>query len=138
VHNREQRALARELAELPSLRSCGKDDIRALADTGRVVTLPDGWSFVREGTPADALYVLLDGKAKVLVDRKVIAELSPGAIIGEMAYVEGGQRKASVATSGRVRALRIDYDALPELTGKHPALKDKLQETDIEHRSAPR
>jgi CRP-like cAMP-binding protein len=138
VHNREQRALAGELADLSSLQGCGKDDIRAVADAGRVVTLPDGWAFVREGTPADALYVLLEGKAKVLVEREVIAELSPGAIIGEMAYVEGGQRKASVATSGRVRALRIDYDGLPDLTAKRPALKDKLQETDLEHRSAPR
>ncbi len=99
MQNRKQRALADELAELPSLRSCGKDDIRALAEAGSVVTLPDGWAFVQEGTPADAAYVLLDGEAKVLAGREEIATLSPGAILGEMAYIEGGQRKATVASS---------------------------------------
>ena len=133
--HREQRALAAELAGLPGFSACAKDDVRALADAGRAVTLPDGWAFVHEGTPADALYVLLEGAAKVLAGREVIADLAPGAIIGEMAYVEGGQRKASVATSGRVRALRVDYEKLGDLTAAHPALTDKLRETDLEHRS---
>jgi CRP/FNR family transcriptional regulator, cyclic AMP receptor protein len=134
VQNRKQRALADELAELPSLRSCGKDDVRALAEAGSVVTLPDGWAFVQEGTPADAAYILLDGEAKVLAGREVIATLSPGAILGEMAYVEGGQRKATVASSGRVRALRLDYDKLAEIVAKRPALKEMLRATDLEHR----
>ena len=127
MQNRKQRALADELAELPSLQSCGKDDIRALAEAGSVVTLPDGWAFVQEGTPADAAYVLLDGEAKVLAGREQIATLSPGAILGEMAYIEGGQRKATVASSGRVRALRLDYDKLADVLERRPALKEMLR-----------
>jgi CRP/FNR family transcriptional regulator, cyclic AMP receptor protein len=134
VPNREQRALVDELAELPSLRSCSKDDLRALADTGTVRTLPDGWAFVQEGTPADAAYVLLEGEANVLSGRTIIATLTAGAILGEMAYVEGGQRRATVATHGRVRALRLDYDRLGDLLAKHPALKDVLRAVDLEHR----
>jgi CRP/FNR family transcriptional regulator, cyclic AMP receptor protein len=134
VPNREQRALVDELAQLPTLSSCNKDDLRALADAGTVRTLPDGWAFVQEGTPADAAYVLLDGQANVLAGRDVIATLSPGAILGEMAYVEGGQRRATVATHGRVRALRLDYDKLGDLLKKRPALKEVLREVDLEHR----
>jgi CRP-like cAMP-binding protein len=134
VHNRKQRVLADELADLPSLRGCGKDDVRALADAGSVVTLPAGWAIVSEGTPGDAAYVLLDGSANVLAGRTVIATLAPGAILGEMAYIEGGQRKATVATSGRVRALRVDYDKLATLVDKRPALKEVLRATDLEHR----
>lgn len=132
--NREERALADELAELPSLRNCGKDDISALAETGSVVTLPDGWAFVQEGTPADAAYVLLSGEANVLMGRTIIASLSAGAIIGEMAYLDGGQRHATVATHGRVRAMRLDYDKLNQLLSKRPALKDVLRAVDREHR----
>jgi CRP/FNR family cyclic AMP-dependent transcriptional regulator len=134
VPSREQRALVDELAELPSLKKCNKDDLRALAETGTVRTLPDGWAFVQEGTPADAAYVLLEGHANVLSGRNVIATLEPGAILGEMAYVEGGQRRATVATHGRVRALRLDYDKLGDLLKKRPALKDVLRDVDLQHR----
>jgi CRP-like cAMP-binding protein len=134
VPNREQRALADEMAELPTLRECDKDDVQALAEAGRVVTLPDGWAFVQEGTPADAAYVLLSGEANVLVGRTIIASLGSGAIIGEMAYLDGGQRHATVATHGRVRALRLDYDQLDELMTKRPTLKDVLRAVDREHR----
>lgn len=130
---REQRALADELAALPPLRGCKKDDVRALAETGRVVTLPDGWAFVQEGTPGDAAYILLDGEANVLLGRAIIATLGPGAIIGEMAYLHGGQRHATVATHGRVRALRLDYDQLDEVMKRRPALKDVLRAADREH-----
>ncbi len=133
--HREQRALADELAALPRLRECRTDDLTALAGAGRVVTLPDGWAFVQEGTPADAVYVLLDGRANVHSGRTVIATLEPGAILGEMAYVEGGQRRATVASHGRVRALRVDYDQLPELLDAHPMLSDVLRAVDDEHRS---
>ena len=83
---------------------------------------------------ADAAYILLDGQATVLSGRTQIATLQRGDIIGEMAFVEGGRRKASVATSGRLRALRLDYDTLTELLAKRPALKDALEAADREHR----
>jgi CRP/FNR family cyclic AMP-dependent transcriptional regulator len=134
VPNREQRALAEELAGLPNLRECSKDDVRALAETGTVVTLPDGWAFVQEGTPADAAYILLDGEANVLMGRTIIASLGPGAIIGEMAYLDGGQRHATVATHGRVRAVRLDYDKLDGAMNKHPGLKQVLRAADRAHR----
>ena len=132
--SKEERALVDQLAGLPNLRGCSKDDIRALAESGTVVTLPDGWAFVHEGTPADAAYILLDGEANVLLGRKVIDSVGPGAILGEMAYLDGGQRHATVATHGRVRAMRLDYDKLDSVMKKHPGLEEFLRAVDREHR----
>jgi len=132
--SKEQRTLVDQLAGLPNLRECSKDDLRALAESGTVVTLPDGWAFVHEGTPADAAYILLDGEANVLLGRKVIDSVGPGAILGEMAYLDGGQRHATVATHGRVRAMRLDYDKLDSVMKKHPGLKEFLRAADREHR----
>ena len=133
MSHREERELADELAGLPNLRECSKDDVRALAAAGRVVTLPDGWAFVQEGTPGDAAYILLSGEANVLVGRAIIATLGPGAIIGEMAYLEGGGRHATVATHGRVRAVRLDYEQLDELLKKRESLKNVLRAANREH-----
>lgn len=133
MSHREERELADELAGLPNLRECSKDDVRALAGAGRVVTLPDGWAFVQEGTPGDAAYILLSGEANVLVGRAIVATLGAGAIIGEMAYLEGGGRHATVATHGRVRAVRLDYDQLDELLKKRSSLKNVLRAANREH-----
>jgi CRP/FNR family transcriptional regulator, cyclic AMP receptor protein len=131
---REKRELADELGRLPSLSACSKNDLNALAEAGDVVTLPDGWAFVHEGTPADAAYVLLEGEANVLMGRTIIASLAAGAIIGEMAFLDGGQRHATVATHGRVKAMRLNYDKLGPLLEKSPALKGVLRAVDREHR----
>lgn len=133
--NRDHRAVAGELAALPTLRNASKADVHALAEAGDVVTLPDSWAFVQEGTPADAVYVLLNGEANVLAGRTIIATLAAGAIIGEMAYLDGGQRHATVATHGRVRALKIAYEKLTPLLSKRPALKNVLRAVDTEHRA---
>lgn len=132
--SRDKRELADQLGRLPSLSACAKADLTALADAGDVVTLPDGWAFVHEGTPADAAYVLLEGEANVLMGRSIIASLAPGAIIGEMAYLDGGQRHATVATHGRVTAMRLNYDKLGPLLQKSPTLKNVLRAVDREHR----
>lgn len=132
--NRDQRALAGELAQLPTFSGCGKGDLESFASAGRVVTLPDAWAFVQEGTPADAAIVLPSGEANVLAGRTIIATLASGAIVDEMAYLDGGQRHATVATHGRVQALRLDYDALGDLMATRPALKGVLRAVDREHR----
>ena len=134
--NRETRELVKALKALPSLWAVGGDDLEALASSGESVTLPDGWAFVHEGTPADAAYILVEGEANVLMGRTIVATLAAGAIIGEMAYLDGGQRHATVATHGRVRALRIGYDKLTPLLQRHPALKDVLRAVDRERRDA--
>lgn len=134
--SREKRELADRLSRLPSLSALSHGDLTALADAGDVVTLPDGWAFVHEGTPADAAYILLEGEANVLMGRTIIASLAAGAIIGEMAYLDGGQRHATVATHGRVTAMRLNYDKLGPLLQKSPMLKGVLRAVDREHRQA--
>ena len=128
--NREKRELADELGKLPSLSGVDESDRLALAEAGDVVSLPDAWAFVHEGTPADAAYILLSGEANVLMGRTIVTTLTAGAIIGEMAFLDGGQRHATVTTHGRVRAMRVNYDKLGPLLDKHPALRDVLRAID--------
>jgi len=136
VVNREKRELADELGKIPSLSAVGDEDLVALAEAGDVVSLPDAWAFVHEGTPADAAYVLLSGEANVIMGRAIVATLTSGAIIGEMAYMDGGQRHATVSTHGRVRAMRVNYDKLGPLLQTHAALRDVLRAVDRERRDS--
>ncbi len=55
-----------------------------------------------EGDPADGMYVIERGEALVITekggDRVTLAELGNGAVIGELALIDGAPRSASVET----------------------------------------
>ena len=82
--------------------------------------LAAGDTLVEQGEPGDELYLLLDGVLGVEVDGEEVAEVGPGAVLGERALLEGGTRKATLraATPARVVVIpgdAIDRDALEEL-----------------------
>jgi hypothetical protein len=87
-------ALERQLStEL--LQGGPRPEIRRLA-AGKVLAT--------QGEPGNELFVLLDGVATVTVDGKAVAEIRPGAVLGERASLEGGVRTSTVRT---VTACRV-------------------------------
>lgn len=89
-----------------------------------VRSLPEGADLARQGEPGEALYLLLDGVLAVSVDGTVLAELGPGAVLGERALLEGGLRTATLTAVTPVRvavapADSLDRAALAELAAGH-------------------
>jgi hypothetical protein len=77
-------------------------------------------TLVQQGEAGDEVYLLLDGVLAVEVDGEEVAELGPGAIVGELAAVEGGKRTATLLARtpcrvGVVPAELVDRDALEKL-----------------------
>jgi cyclic nucleotide-binding protein len=81
-------------------------------------TLAQGETLVEEGALGQEIYLLLDGVMEVEVSGRVIAEIGPGAILGERAFLEGGRRTATLraATRGRVAATSPDQIKLSDLS----------------------
>ena len=69
-----------------------------------------GSKLSEQGTPGDELYLLLDGVLAVEVDGEVIAEVGPGAILGERALLEGGLRTSTLRAVSKVRVAVADLD----------------------------
>ena len=122
--DKEVVALARELGQVEVFAGLGDKALQALAATGRVVHLPAGWAVIAENTPADSVYLLLDGETEVRQGDEVIARLGPGALVGEAALVDRRRRNASVITLTPLRALRLAYDDTPALFTKHADVED--------------
>src|SRR3954466_11049053 len=101
----EKRELIQTLSGYATFAQCGRDDIAALVDAGGPFALPSGWPLVQEGIPADACHVIMNGTALVFHQREQIATLGEGDVVGEMALLGGGQRRATVTTSTRVSGL---------------------------------
>jgi Cyclic nucleotide-binding domain len=65
--------------------------------------LEEGDTLVEQGEPGSELYLLLDGVLAVIVDGDEVAEIGPGAIVGERASLEGGTRTATLTARTRCR-----------------------------------
>ncbi len=77
-----------------------------------------------QGAADDEVFLLLDGVVCVLVDGQPIAEVGPGAILGERAALEGGLRTSTLRSLTKVtvavaKADQIDPIALAELSEGH-------------------
>lgn len=134
--SREHRELAQTLNDFAAFAQCTQDDLQALAQEGRVTSLPANWTFLHEGTPADACYVLLSGQARVRISGTDRTTLGPGAVLGEMALLGHKLRSASVVSSEPVKALRVEYDALAKLLDSRPGLKAAFDAIYESHRTA--
>jgi CRP-like cAMP-binding protein len=135
VSNNEKRELVNQLAGYKTFSKCSKDDIAALVDAGGPFTLPAGWPMVAEGIPADAIYVVTSGELRVFYGREQVATLGPGDIVGEMALLGGGQRRATVTTAERTAGLRVENDAMFDVFAKHPAIREAFKAAYEAHSS---
>lgn len=98
-----------------------RPEIRRL-DKGAIVT--------RQGEPGAELFVLLDGILAVEVDGSRVGEVGPGAVLGERALLEGGQRKATLVATTPVRiavadAQTVDLDRLKGVALGHGGSVDR-------------
>jgi hypothetical protein len=86
--------------------------------------LGQGEQLTAEGSPDTALYLLLDGVLDVSVAGASVAQVGPGAILGERSILEGGRRTATLTavTPAKVASASrdvVDLVALEELAQGH-------------------
>jgi ATP-binding cassette subfamily B protein len=115
------------------------EGVRALVANSFVpASFPFGSVIAREGDEADALYLLVSGRARVLKQGESGEEiplnfLQAGDTFGEMALLEGGRRTATVRASGEVLALRLDRSVFDALLRVRPEIRAYF-ELQLKHR----
>lgn len=90
----------------------------------KVHKLKAGDELTRQGEPGTSIYLILDGVLSVDVDGEPLAELGPGALVGERAVLEGGARTSTLraATRAKVaeaRGVDLDREALAAIAETH-------------------
>lgn len=86
--------------------------------------IKEGRTLTEQGAEGDEVYLLLNGVLSVEVDGEVVADVGPGAILGERAVLEDGRRTSTLrartkATVAVARADQIDRDALADISTTH-------------------
>ena len=97
------------------MRGSAKPQIRAIKE---------GDTLVKQGETGTEVFLILDGMFVVEADGNQIAEIGPGAVVGERASLTNGTRTATLwaRTPGRVASVpadALDHDALASLGATH-------------------
>lgn len=94
-------------------------------DTARHIrTMRPGQLITQQGAEEVDLILVLDGVVRVELDGERLAELGPGAILGERAIIEGGRRTSTLRAVTACKLVvvpsdRIDREVLAEVSQSH-------------------
>jgi len=78
----------------------------------KIRTLEAGETLVAQHDRSSGVFLILDGVFVVEVDRKEVAEIGPGAVVGERAALEGGARTATLRAATKARVAEVKPDQL--------------------------
>jgi CRP-like cAMP-binding protein len=115
------------LKEVDLFASFPDGDLDRLAGVAEEVSIEEGESLVRAGTPPDQLFVIEEGTVEVQRDDETIATLGPGDVVGERGVMKRGLRNATVVATSPVRAVYVTSDQLRQLRQDHPDLDERLR-----------
>ncbi|HEY2982371.1 MAG TPA: ATP-binding cassette domain-containing protein [Anaerolineales bacterium] len=125
-----------------ALAALTQDQLTEVARRVQPQVYPRDASIIRQGEIGDQFFILLEGKADVLVDAPggglvLVNRLGPGNYFGEMALLGNGIRAATVkASDGDVKVAALDNAAFNDLINVSPALRQELMEIVEQRRRA--
>lgn len=117
--------------ELPSLFSpLPREEAQRIFGNITPQFYPAGQTIIEEGDSGDSIYIIQSGQAKVvthIIGKEIeLAILSPGDVFGEVAFLTGRPRTASVIALYDVEAREIDKFLLQEIIEAYPETVRKI------------
>jgi hypothetical protein len=94
-------------------------------------TLDAGAELVRQGEAGTQVYLILDGMFVVEVDGREVAEIGPGAVVGERAALAGGVRTATLRATTRARVAEASPELLAPLALDGLAAMHRREEATV-------
>jgi signal transduction histidine kinase len=118
-----------ELLRIPVFADLPDDQIAWFISQSQELHLKAGESYSRQGDPADAMFVLLEGQLQgrgELGGETIIFDLKPGDVTGLLPFSRMKQFTVSGRAETDSRALRFPASLFPDLVQKMPELTKRL------------
>lgn len=95
--------------------------------TKYLVSFHKGQTIFLEGDQSQAMYVLVSGQLDVLKGEQVISSVvQPGAIFGEMSFLLGSARTATLRARSDAKAIRIPKDKISDFLNDFPEASQEM------------
>jgi len=98
-------------------------DLGKLMSYGVTKTLRENVVIFNKGDPGTEMFVILEGKVKILDGDTVIAVLGPGDTFGEMAVLAGAPRSADAITTEITNMFILSEEQVHKLMNKRVAIR---------------
>ncbi|HSN27439.1 MAG TPA: cyclic nucleotide-binding domain-containing protein, partial [Kofleriaceae bacterium] len=100
--------------------------------------VPAGTKFIEEGGTNEHLWVVVAGKCAVQSQGATLAELGPGAAVGEISLVSGAKAVADVVAVERAVLLRLAKKDFEAVGKRYPELINAVEKLVVAREQANR
>jgi hypothetical protein len=112
---------------IPLFRGLRRAQARIAVLLGKLETIAAGQAAVRQGEMGEAMYVIINGRADVIIvgpdgQRRHVRRLERGDVFGEMGLVRQQQRSADVIALDDLELLAVDQRFLERLQRRYPRI----------------
>ena len=125
------------LRQVPFFTGIEPARLKLLAFMSERVGFDPGKALCRQGDPADAAYLIIEGEADILVDTPSgplkLATLGANDIVGEMAILGDVPRTATIKAREALTTLRISKDMFYRLVAEVPQMAVEVMR-ELAHR----
>ena len=118
-----------ELLRVPAFVDLPDDQIAWFIGQSEEMRFSAGDTYFRQGDPADAMFVILEGQLQArgeIGGEAVVIPLKPGDVTGKLPFSRMTQFTVSARALTDVRVLRFPSSLFPELVQKMPELTQRL------------
>jgi CRP/FNR family cyclic AMP-dependent transcriptional regulator len=103
------------------------NDWALLIDRAKEVILQKDEILIQKGKQPNMVYLLVKGTARIEADFNArIAQIGPGQISGEMAFLENNVASATVTAEEELKAYAIEWSALADLFEMFPHMASRF------------
>lgn len=106
--------------------ACTNRELTQIASLVDEIEVDKGEQLTTEGGPGREFFAIVDGKAKVTLRGKELANLGPGQFFGEMSLLDQEPRSATVTAATPMKLYVLDARRFSTLLDKHPAVARKI------------
>jgi CRP/FNR family transcriptional regulator, cyclic AMP receptor protein len=102
------------------------EELSYLAQITEEVEYTPNQLIFKEGDQGDAMYLIVDGKVKVHVGERQLAELGQKQCVGEMSILDAEPRSASVTSVTESTLLKIQREDFTEILAEKPEISQGI------------
>ena len=116
------------LRQLSWLSGLEEKEFKMIARRFRIRSFPQGAKLLKEQEADNGLFMIVEGKVKIEIREQLMGTAGKGSVLGEMAFLTGHPRTATVVAESPVQVLWIRRTALKSIMKKSPQLENGLWE----------
>ncbi len=118
--------VAEHLQNVSLFSRCSRRDLGAIAKLTEIERYEPGAAIVEQGTPGNAFYVVIEGRAVVRRNGRRSGELGPGDYFGELALLDPAPRNADVEALEPTTVARLGVGPFCQMLRDSPTVNERL------------